>query len=62
MTSDDSRLKRHLLIAVIVKMLALAILWSAFFHERHTARTPEDSAADASAHILGRTSRPGETP
>jgi hypothetical protein len=60
MTLDDRRLLRHLVTAVAVKVLALAILWWVFFHDHRPPQALEDSAANASAHILGTSSRPGE--
>ena len=60
MPPDDRRLLRHLVTAVSVKLLALAMLWWLFFHDPHPTHALEDAAANTSAHILGTPPRPGE--
>ncbi|MEO8546559.1 MAG: cytochrome oxidase putative small subunit CydP [Burkholderiaceae bacterium] len=58
MTHDDHRLLRHLVIAVVVKLLILGALWWFFFRD---SRVTVD--AESSAQQLGLTpSIPGAKP
>jgi hypothetical protein len=46
MTPDaDRRLLRHLVLAVLVKLLALAALWWWLVRDHHVAASPESTAA-----------------
>ena len=58
MSPDDRRLRRHLLTAVTVKLVALVVLWWLFFQEQQAPRG--DPAATTSDHILGTSPRQGE--
>ena len=57
MTHDERRLTRHLLIAVAVKLAALALLWWVFVRDTHV----EADADQTAAHIGVTTPTPGAT-
>ncbi|MBU6259010.1 MAG: hypothetical protein KGJ30_17780 [Burkholderiales bacterium] len=58
MPAPDPRLRRHLAITIVVKLLLLALLWWAFVRD---AGVPVD-AERAAAHIAGTTDRAGTAP
>lgn len=55
MTSAESRLLRHLIIAVVVKVAVLAALWWVFVQD-HRVPTGAERTAD---HVAGSLSLPG---
>jgi len=53
MPTDNRRLTRHLVIAVIAKIAVLIGLWLAFFHQPGTSTGPLRATDDTAAHVLG---------
>jgi len=45
MTHDERRLRRHLFIAVAVKLVVLALLWWVFVRDAHVATDADQTAA-----------------
>lgn len=58
MTREESRLLRHLVTAVLVKLAVLALLWWAFVHE-HTVPADAEQTAE---HLGGTPTRAGAAP
>lgn len=55
MTPDDTRLLRHLITAVLVKLAVLAALWWVFVHD-HGVPADVEHTAD---HVAGSLALPG---
>jgi hypothetical protein len=58
MTVADSRLMRHLVTAVAVKLVLLALLWWFFVRDVHVAV----DTAQTAAHVSGTSPGPGAKP
>jgi len=62
MSRNDDRLLRHLATAVVVKLVALAVLWTAFVRDNPVPSSVEQSAAQVSSHIAAVTPSHGVSP
>ena len=61
MPTDNRRLTRHLVVAVIVKIAVLTGLWLTFFHQPGAKTGPLSASDDTAAHVLG-AARQGVSP
>ena len=62
MSHNDDRLLRHLAAAVVVKLVALAVLWAVFVLHNPVPSSVEQSAAQVSSHIAAVMPSHGATP